>query len=71
VLLRLPERLSVDLDPVLLGIDPRGKRVDRLAIHGDGSLENELLALATGGDARLGEDLLKPIPAFLLPVGRD
>jgi hypothetical protein len=59
MLLGLAQGLSVDLDAVGRGIDPRGQRVDALAIHRHGAREDQLLALAARGDSSVCERLLQ------------
>ena len=70
MLLRRAQRTAVDLDAVARGIDPRGQRVDRLAVDGHGALDDQRLALAPRGDAGVGEDLLQALAALLLAVLR-
>ena len=71
MLLSWTQRLSVHLDAVDLWIGPGGQRVHRLSVDRDRALEDQCLAFAPSGDARVGEDLLEALAAFLLAVDRE
>jgi hypothetical protein len=59
MLLGLAQGLSVDLDAVGRGVDPRRQRVDALAVHRHGARKHQLLALAARGDSSVCERLLQ------------
>ena len=56
-----PDRLAVDGDPSSGGVDPRAELADDLAVDGDATLEDELLAAAARAQAGVGQHFLKPL----------
>ncbi len=56
-----PDRLAVNRDPGLGGVDPSAKLADDLAVDGDPALEDELLAPAARAEAGMRQHFLEPI----------
>ena len=66
MLLRPAQRTPVDLDLVDGRVDPGRQPVDDLAVDGHGARKHEFLALAAGGDTRVGHHPLQAQAARLV-----
>jgi hypothetical protein len=49
------QRLAIDLDLLVLGIDLGAELADDVAVHGDAAAENQLLAVPPRTDASVGQ----------------